>query len=144
MANGSVRRGAEVFQKAGCTGCHSGPFYTDHRIHSIRAIGSNPMRARSHLALNGLLVPPQIYSLDTPVPPPANAKVLDVPTGNISPTPTSLPTGLMPDGGYKTPALRGLYLNAPYLHDGGVAVRAGALNFNGNGGFVVIDPQGLG
>ena len=48
MANGSVRRGAEVFQKAGCTGCHSGPFYTDHRIHSIRAIGRTHA-ARSHL-----------------------------------------------------------------------------------------------
>jgi hypothetical protein len=144
LANGSVRRGAEVFKKAGCTGCHPGPFYTDNRIHSVREIGTNPARAISHLGLDGLLVPPQIYSLDTPVPPPANASVLAVPTTGISPTPTSLPTGIMPNGGYKTTALRGLYLAAPYLHDGGVAVRAGALTFNSNGGFVVADPQGLG
>jgi mono/diheme cytochrome c family protein len=144
LASGSVGRGAVVFQDAGCASCHAGAFYTDNRIHPIGEIRSNPARARSHLALNGLLVPPEIFSLDTTVPAPPGARVLAVPTAGFSPTPTSLPTGLLPDGGYKTTALRGVYLSAPYLHDGGVAVRAGSLRFNLDGSFVVVDPQGLG
>jgi hypothetical protein len=144
LASGSVRRGAEVFQKAGCTNCHSGAFYTDNRIHPVAEIGSNPARGRSRLALNGLLAPPAIYSLDTPVPAPVGATVLPLPTDHISPTPTSLPDGLLPNGGYKTSSLRGLYLGAPYLHDGGVAVREGALQINADGSFIVVDPQGLG
>jgi hypothetical protein len=144
LLNGSVNRGAIVFQQAGCTSCHAGAFYTDNRIHSNEDIRSNPARAHSHLALDGLLVPPAIYSLDTPVPPPPGATVLALPTTNISPTPTSLPFGLLPNGGYKTPTLRGLYLSAPYLHDGGVAVRAGSLKVNGDGSFVVVEPKGLG
>ena len=144
LLNGSVNRGAAVFQQAGCTSCHAGVFYTDNRIHPIGEIGGNSARARSHLALDGLLVPPAIYSLDTAVPPPAGATVLSLPTSHVSPTPTSLPTGLLPNGAYKTTPLRGVYLSAPYLHDGGVAVRAGSLKFNPNGSFEVIDPQGLG
>jgi hypothetical protein len=35
-------------------------------------------------------------------------------------------------------------LSAPYLHDGGVAVRLGSLRFNADGSFVVVNPQGLG
>jgi hypothetical protein len=144
LQSGSVRRGAIVFEEAGCARCHAGAFYTDNRIHPVAAIGSNPARARSHLALNGLLVPPAIYSLDTRVPPPAGATILPLPTSHISPTPISLPEGLLPDGGYKTTHLRGLYLSAPYLHDGGVAVRTGSLRFNPNGSFVVVEPRGLG
>jgi hypothetical protein len=37
-----------------------------------------------------------------------------------------------------------VYLSAPYLHDGGVSVRAGSLMVNPNGSFVVVDPEGLG
>jgi len=144
LAKGSVSRGAVVFQDAGCANCHAGVFYTDNRIHPIAEIRANPARARSHLALNGLLVAPEIFSLDTAVPAPAGARVLAVPTTGFSPTPTSLPTGFLPDGGYKTTSLRGVYLSAPYLHDGGVAVRAGSLRFNLDGSFVVVDPQGLG
>jgi hypothetical protein len=144
LAKGSVNRGAVVFRDAGCANCHAGPFYTDNRIHPIGEIRSNPARAQSHLGLNGMLVPPEIFSLDTNVPAPAGARVLAVPTTGFSATPTSLPTGIMPDGGYKTTSLRGLYLSAPYLHDGGVAVRAGTLRFNLDGSFVVVDPQGLG
>jgi hypothetical protein len=144
LASGSVNRGAIVFQQAGCTTCHAGSFYTDNRIHTVGEIGSNPARARSHLGLNGLLVPPAIYSLDTPVPPPPGATVLNLPTSHFTPTPTSLPAGLLPDGGYRTTPLRGLYLSAPYMHDGGVAVRDGSLKVNSDGSFAVVDPKGLG
>jgi hypothetical protein len=146
LLSGSVGRGAQVFQEAGCTSCHAGLFYTDNTIHPIAEIGSNPARAQSHLALQrlNLLVSPAIYSLNTRVPPSPTAKVLPLPIQGISSTPTSLPTGIFPDGGYKTPPLRGLYLSAPYLHDGGVAVLTGSLMFNSDGSFVVVNSAGLG
>ncbi|WP_289790795.1 di-heme oxidoredictase family protein [Chlorogloeopsis sp. ULAP01] len=144
LKSGSVMRGAKVFQQAGCATCHIPPFFTDNKIHPVEEIGTNSARAESRLALNDLLVPPQLYSFDTPVPIPTNAQVLDVPTRGISINPTTLPQGILPNGGYKTTSLRGLFLSAPYLHDGGVAVRAGSLQATPDGNFSVIDPTGLG
>jgi hypothetical protein len=133
LRSGSVDRGAQVFQDAGCITCHRAPYFTDNKIHPIAEIQTNPFRARSRLEQSGLLVAPKTYSFDTPVPIPANATVLDVPTEGISDTPIELPKGLLPNGGYKTPSLLGLYLTAPYLHDGGVAVRQGATSAAGLG-----------
>lgn len=143
IGNNSVQKGAQVFKDAGCITCHVPPFFTDNKTHPNSEIGANPARGESRVALNDLLVPPKIYTLNTPVPIPGNAEVLDLPTDGISASPTTLPNGLLPDGGYKTTPLRGLYLSAPYLHDGGVAVRAGAIQVT-NGGITVIDPSGLG
>ncbi|AFZ18767.1 hypothetical protein [Allocoleopsis franciscana] len=143
LANGSVQRGAKVFQEAGCITCHPSPFFTDNKIHPLSEIGTNSARAESRLALNDLLVAPKLYTFNTPVPVPANAEVLNVPTEGISASPTTLPNGILPDGGYKTTSLRGIYLSAPYLHDGGVAVRAGAIQATANG-ITVVDPTGLG
>ncbi|MBV8887639.1 MAG: hypothetical protein JO235_27085, partial [Chroococcidiopsidaceae cyanobacterium CP_BM_RX_35] len=120
------------------------PFFTDNLIHPIAEVGSNPARAKSRLALNKLLVPPQLYTFNTPVPTTAEAEVLNVPTDGISTNPTTLPNGILPDGGYKTISLRGLYLSAPYLHDSGVSVRKGALKVRRDGSFTVVDPNGLG
>ncbi|WP_315788651.1 di-heme oxidoredictase family protein [Fischerella sp. JS2] len=144
LKSGSVVRGAKIFQEAGCATCHIPPFFTDNKIHPVSEIGTNPERGKSRLKLNDLLVPPKIYSFDTPVPVPANATVLDVPTEGISVNPTTLPTGILPEGGYKTTSLRGLYFSAPYLHDGGAAVRVGSLQVNSDGNFNVVDPTGLG
>jgi hypothetical protein len=94
--------------------------------------------------LNNLLVESKLYTFDTSVPVSANAKVLDVPTEGISDTPKTLPKGILPNGGYKTTTLRGLYFSAPYLHDGGVAVREGSLKAFRDGRFQVVDPSGLG
>ncbi|MBE9017045.1 hypothetical protein IQ272_13050 [Chroococcidiopsidales cyanobacterium LEGE 13417] len=144
LGNGSVRRGAQVFQRANCATCHAPPFFTDNKIHPLKELGNNSARARSRLALKDVLVPPKLYTLNNPVPVPANAEVLDVPTEGISDSPTTLPKGFLPDGGYKTLSLRGVYLSAPYLHDGGVAVRAGSLKIQSNGSFTVVDRTGLG
>ncbi len=144
LNNGSVQRGARVFQQANCATCHIPPFFTDNKIRPLSEVKTNPARAKSRLDLNDLLVPPKLYALNTPVPIPADAEVLDIPTRGISRTPTTLPNGLFPNGGYKTTPLRGLYLSAPYLHDGGVAVRAGALQVKPDGSFTVVDQSGLG
>lgn len=141
LQTGSVQRGAQVFRQANCATCHIPPYFTDNKIHPIREIKTNPARAESRLAIDTLLVPPKLYSLNTPVPIPGNAKVIDVPTAGISKSPTSLPIGILPEGGYKTPSLSGLFLTAPYLHDGGVAVRQGAL---APGTAIVANPSGLG
>jgi cytochrome c5 len=143
LSNGSVDRGAKVFE-ASCLSCHHAPYFTDNRIHPIAEIKTNAARAQSRLKQNALLVPPQIYSFDTVVPIPTNAKVLKVPTAGIAAQPNQLPQGLLPNGGYKTPSLLGLYLTAPYLHDGGVAVRKGALVAQGQGAYRVADASGLG
>lgn len=144
LTSGSVQRGAQIFQQAGCVSCHISPFFTDNKIHPISQIKTNPARAESRIGFNQLLVPPKMYSLNTPVPIPANAQVVDIPTDGISASPTTLPNGILPDGGYKTMSLRGLYLSAPYLHDGGVAVRAGTFQSGPQGRFFVADPTGLG
>ncbi|AVH63074.1 MULTISPECIES: di-heme oxidoredictase family protein [Nostoc cyanobionts] len=140
----SVKRGAKIFEKANCATCHIPPFFTDNKVHPLDEIRTNPARAQSRLGLNKSLVAPKLYTFNTPVPIPANAQVLDVPTQGISDTPTSLPKGILPKGGYKTTTLRGLYVSAPYLHDGGAAVRAGSLTVDSNGSFTVVDESGLG
>ncbi|MBD2306809.1 hypothetical protein H6G17_14990 [Chroococcidiopsis sp. FACHB-1243] len=144
LNSGSVRRGARIFQQANCATCHVPPFFTDNKIHPLREIGTNPARAKSRLDLNDLLVPPKLYTFNNSVPIPTNAEVLDVPTEGISANSTTLPNGLLPDGGYKSTPLRGLYLSAPYLHDSGVAVRENSLKIARNGNFTVIDRTGLG
>jgi hypothetical protein len=144
LASGSVSRGAQVFEKANCATCHIPPFYTDNVIHPIAEIQTNPARAQSGLTLDEFLVPPQLYTFNTPVPPPADAEVLDVPTEGISETPTTLPDGLLPDGGYKTLSLRGIAFSQPYLHDGGVAVGKGALKVSDDGSFEVVNERLLG
>ncbi|MBD2518036.1 hypothetical protein H6G93_24250 [Nostoc sp. FACHB-973] len=138
LNNNSVKRGAKVFEKANCATCHIPPFFTDNKVYPVEKIGTNPARAQSRLALVKFLVPPKLYSFNNPVPIPADAKVLDVPT------PSDSPINQLPNGGYKTTPLRGLYLNPPYLHDGGVAVRAGSLKFDSNADFTVVDSTGLG
>lgn len=143
LNSNSVKRGAKIFEKANCATCHIPPFFTDNKIHPIDEIRTNPARAQSRLGLSNLLVPPKLYTFNTPVPIPANAEVLDVPTQGISDTPTTLPKGILPKGGYKTTSLRGLYLSAPYLHDGGAAVRAGSLKVDSNA-IAVVDKTGLG
>ena len=143
LKNGSVDRGAEVF-KSSCLACHRSPFFTDNVIHPIAEIKTNPARAKSRLKQDSLLVAPKMYALNTPVPIPTNATVLDVPTAGISNQPNQLPNGLLPNGGYKTPSLLGLYLTAPYLHDGGVAVRKNTLAVADNGSYQILDASGLG
>jgi hypothetical protein len=64
-----------------------------------------------------------LYSPDTPVPIPKDAKVLKVPADHLDPEQIKLAFahGDSP-GGYKVPILIGLSWTAPYLHDGGVSV----------------------
>ena len=145
IADGSVERGAQVFVRAGCQGCHSGPTFNDGKVHPESEIGTNPARGENHLAFAPLLVAPKVYPFDTPVTNgevPAGTTTIELPTQGYSPTPTSLPFGLEPGGGYKTTTLRGLWFTAPYLHDGGVSIAPGALVAGPHGWFVPAEIVG--
>lgn len=42
----SEARGEEVFRRAGCASCHSGPYYTNGEVIPLVAIGTDPERVR--------------------------------------------------------------------------------------------------
>jgi hypothetical protein len=143
LATGAVARGADVFLRAGCNGCHTAPFFTDNKVYPNSQLRMNDGRARSRLALDGRLQAPKLFAFDENVPVRANARVLDVPLTGISDSPSRLPF-VTRDGAYKTLSLRALFLTAPYFHDGGAAVARGALSYAADGSFSVADPNGLG
>lgn len=143
LASGAVTRGANVFLRAGCNGCHTAPFFTDNRVHPNSVLRMNPARAESRRGLDGRLQAPKLYAFDEDVPVRSNATVLNLPLTGISDSPTRLPF-VTREGGYKTLSLRALFLTAPYFHDGGAGVAQGALTYNADGSFTVADPSGLG
>jgi hypothetical protein len=118
----SLRRGAAVFAGAGCIDCHSGRYFTNHDVVREQEIKSQPSRAKALAKFPLIFTSPQTYANSETVPVSSNAPVLDVPT-NITPKPLQqlAYAANNPAGGYKVPSLIGLYLTAPYLHDGGAA-----------------------
>jgi hypothetical protein len=76
---------------------------------------------------------------------PVDPPIVDVPT-NLSPQAMrdlSYAIG-DPEGGYKVQTLIGLYLTAPYLHDGGVAASADALQQKSDGYYSIAKPDEIG
>ncbi len=115
--------GRQVFEKAQCSTCHSGPFLTNNKVIPAAEVAANPVRAAALARTEKNFAPPVIYAFDTGVPLPAYPQLLPVPTGNLDPGQIDLAWARHgSEGGYKVPALVGLYWSAPYLHDGGVAV----------------------
>ena len=116
-----VERGRAVFDRAGCSACHSGPALTQNRVWPASVIGTEPGRAKAFARHEATVVPPQILPPDAPVPPPLDTVLVDVPIpedGQLKLAWAFNRSG----GGYKVPGLLGLSRSAPYLHDGGVAV----------------------
>lgn len=115
--------GQAVFKKAQCISCHAGEAYTNHRIVPSTIIGTEPSRARALKKTENMFGYATMFTPDTPVPVPPNAKVMKVPSDNLEPDQLELAFawGNSP-GGYKVKGLIGLRWTAPYLHDGGVAV----------------------
>lgn len=116
-------RGRSVFERARCASCHAGPALTNNRIVAAPEIGTEPSRARAFARTERVFGRAVIYSFDTPVPVPPDARVLEVPTDHLDPEQVRLAWahGGSP-GGYKVPGLLSVGWHAPYLHDGGVAV----------------------
>ncbi|MDQ1473977.1 MAG: hypothetical protein QOJ99_5457 [Bryobacterales bacterium] len=119
----TTQLGREVFSRARCDSCHSGPFLTNNRILPSAQLGSNPLRSQALQKTEAVFGPPVLYTFDTPVPLPPNPKPLPVPTSEFDQDQIDLAWAHHGSGGgYKVPSLVGLYWTAPYLHDGGVAV----------------------
>lgn len=117
-------QGRAVFERAGCRSCHDGPAGTNHRVIPVEEIGTEPTRAAAFKRTEALFGPPRLYGFDTPLPVPADAQPIDVPVGGPPEDRMTAWAHGPSAGGYKVPALIGLALSAPYLHDGGVAVGA--------------------
>ena len=130
----SLQRGAKVFQQANCAKCHSGRYFTNHQIIPVREIGTQPARAPASAGFAKLFVPPDTYPPNASVPLPAEPPILPIPT-DITPQEDIKLAYAQSDreGGYKVIKLIGLYLHAPYLHDGGVAASEAALKQNEDG-----------
>ena len=138
----TLKRGAVLFTRAGCVECHRGRYFTNHDVIPQNEIGTQPSRAPTLAAFTRIFTDPQTYpnSLSAPLPP--NPPVLDVPTDITPEKVQQLAYGLgNPAGGYKVPSLIGLYLTAPYLHDGGVAAGPEGLKQDDQGSFHATSNQ---
>jgi hypothetical protein len=123
IADSAVReRGRQVFQSAGCAACHVGAALTNNQVVPLAEIGTAPTRAQSMEGIWDELAPPLTQSFDTPVPVPDDARVIEVPVDDGEIDQLQLAWAVDGTGGYKVKGLLGTYWNAPYLHDGGVAV----------------------
>lgn len=141
----SLQRGAKIFQQANCVQCHNGRYFTNHKVIPVSEIGTQPARAPASAGFTKLFVPPDTYPANIPVPLPNEPPVLSVPT-DITPTEDIELAYAQSDrhGGYKVIKLIGLYLHAPYLHDGGVAASKTALKQNEDGYYNIDRPQEIG
>lgn len=142
----NLKRGAAIFEKANCAQCHSDRYFTNHDVIPVHQIRSQPSRATALAKMPQIFVPPETYPPNILVPPPADPPVLSVPTG-ITPTSAQNLAYALDDagsGGYKVQNLIGIYLSAPYLHDGGVAASAEALQQAEDGYYRVADPTQMG
>jgi hypothetical protein len=139
-----LQQGAKVFSRAGCIECHSGPTFTNHRVISQREVGTQPSRAIAMTPFARSFVPPQTYPNSVSAPIPTNPPIVDVPA-DITPKADQQRAFALndPTGGYKVPSLIGLAVTAPYLHDGGVAASAEALQ-PGEKGYEIAHPDQLG
>ncbi len=116
-------RGRQVFERAHCANCHSGPFLTNNKVIPSAEVGTNPVRAMALEKTEKNFAALVIYTFDTPVPVSRNAQLLSVPTKDLDQQQIDLGWAHHGSrGGYKVPSLVGLYWSAPYLHDGGVSV----------------------
>jgi hypothetical protein len=118
----AIRRGTQIFSKAGCGNCHAGRYFTSNRVIAQPDIGTHPSRAKALAAFWWTFVPPATYPANVPVPLPPSPNVLPVPTDITAAEDRQLAYARNnAAGGYKVPSLIGLRVSAPYLHDGGVA-----------------------
>ncbi|MEA5603369.1 hypothetical protein [Nostoc sp. UHCC 0252] len=141
----TLKRGAAIFTKANCFQCHSDRYFTNHKIIPVKEVGTQPKRAPASTKFAKEFVTPDTYPSNVPVPLPPNPPVLKIPTDITPQEDIELAYALSdPDGGYKVQHLIGLYLTAPYLHDGGVAASTEALKQDENGRFIINKPDELG
>jgi hypothetical protein len=133
----ALQRGATVFEKANCAQCHRGRYFTNHDVIPIEEIKSQSSRAAALAKLPQIFVPPETYPSNVSVPLPPDPPILPVRTFKLA-------YAIGNAGGYKVQSLIGLYLTAPYLHDGGVAASREALQPAADGYYEVANPEQMG
>lgn len=139
-----IEQGMQVFMRAGCNKCHSGETFTNHNVIPVAEIGTEPSRAKALKAMPAAFGPAKTYTLDKTLPVPEGSPTLDVPEGITPEQVRKLAYAEDGAGGYKVQNLVGLAYSAPYLHDGGVAAGAGALQKENDGCYRVHDTSQLG
>jgi mono/diheme cytochrome c family protein len=141
----SVQRGAAIFEQANCAQCHSGRYFTNHDVIAEDEIKSQPSRASALAKIPRIFAAPQTYPNSVSVPLPDNPPIVTVPTDITPQKVQELAYAINnPLGGYKVPSLVGLYVTAPYLHDGGAAAGAEAFQPDETGRYQVTNPEQLG
>jgi len=145
LASGAVLRGAGVFAAANCSSCHAPPFFTNGAITPNSIIKAGTRRATARRLFDGRLAEAVIPTFDQLVPPQPGARMLTLPPGPNATSNLVLPPGLdNPDGGYKVAGLLGLYLRAPYLHDGSIAAGSDALETSADGSYQIAAVSSIG
>ncbi|MBW4449786.1 MAG: hypothetical protein KME38_23845 [Spirirestis rafaelensis WJT71-NPBG6] len=141
----SLQRGAAVFEKASCVECHSGRYFTNHDVIPAQEVKSQPSRASALAKFPQIFIPPETYPSNIPVPLPADPPVVSVPLDITPQRVRDLAYAVgNPAGGYKVQNLIGLYLTAPYLHDGGVAASSEALTQQPDGSYAIANQEQMG
>ncbi len=145
LASGAVLRGAEVFAAANCHTCHAPPFFTNGAIIPNNIIKAGARRAKARRIFDGRLTDAVIPTFDQAVPLQPGATTLTLPPTPNAASNLVLPPGLdNPDGGYKVAGLLGIYLRAPYLHDGSIAAGIDALKFAADGSYQIAAASSIG
>lgn len=141
----TLKRGAAVFNRAGCVDCHSGRYFTNHAVIPQNEIGTQPSRAPTLAAFARNFTEAKTYPLSLSVPLPNNPPELSIPI-DITPEKAQKLAFAINNaaGGYKVPSLIGLAVTAPYLHDGGVAAGRDAIELNDRGSLTITNPEQLG
>ncbi|HZG17790.1 MAG TPA: electron transport protein [Candidatus Bathyarchaeia archaeon] len=119
----TVRRGRQVFERAGCIRCHAGDYLTSNAVIPIEEVKTEPSRAKGFKKIQRIMGPAIMYTPDTPIPIPRDAKKVKIPMTDRQRQQLQIAWAQSGSrGGYKSMSLLGLFWSAPYLHDGGVAV----------------------
>lgn len=140
----TLKRGATIFEKANCTQCHSGRYFTNHDVIPLEEVKSQPSRASALAKLPLMLISPETYAPNISVPLPTAPRILPVPTDTSPEHVQKLAFAIDSNGGFKVQHLVGLYTSAPYLHDGGVAATQTALQQQEDGGYSVANSDEMG
>ncbi len=120
----AAQRGFDLFRgKAGCAACHSGPLFTDDKVHNIGVpenpdLWSDPMRHMTWVAFASFMGVENYMNMRRDV----GAQILRHPADGRD------------IGSFRTPTLRELKYTAPYMHNGVFDTLFEVVSFYNQGG----------
>ncbi|MGE5183949.1 MAG: cytochrome-c peroxidase [Acidobacteriota bacterium] len=117
--------GLKLFLASGCTKCHSGPDFTDHKFHALVVPQSGTHVPATDLGRYSDLPPLLASAFNT-----SGAFSDDTATGKL----TGLAQDASQQGQFRTRSLRNVAQSAPFMHDGALATLDDVLQFYAQGG----------